>query len=181
MARTLLAVALFALVGCESYSYLDPVGPGKAHTVGNPCPIAYRVLDVRVPNSSARIYVNAFDVGWSGGPAALFMVVSDRPALISNLIHSVAPEQGHTHEVSFPDGKRIQLTAPNGQSVLGELVTVSDGAGGTKAVMLRFPLPDEKWESFSATFPTIVVDRQRITIGNVTFKPGTGTLYGVNC
>jgi hypothetical protein len=139
---------------------LDPAGPGKAHTVGNPCPIPYRVLGVRVPNSSVRIYLNAFDVDWFGGQAAIFVVVSHSRVFFFNLDHSVAPQQKHTHEVSFLDGKRIQLTGPDGQSVSGELVTVSDGAGGTKAVML---------------------DGQRVSIGNVSFKPGTGTLYGINC
>jgi len=186
MARRLLVVALFALAGCDSISYLDPSGPGKTHTIGGPCPIPYRVLDIPVPNSSARIYVNAFDVGPLREPPALFVVVSDSRVFISHLVYSDAPQQKHTHEVSFPDGKRIQLTGRDGQSVSGELVTVSDGAGGTKAAMfkfalpVKFALPDGQWESFTVSFPTIYVDGQRMAIGSVSFKPGRVTIY-INC
>jgi len=86
MARRLLVVALFALAGCDSINYLDPSGPGKTHTIGGPCPIPYRVLDIPVPNSSARIYVNAFDVGPLREPPALFVVVSDSRVFISHLV-----------------------------------------------------------------------------------------------
>ena len=181
MIRVSLAAVLLALGGCESVGYLDPSGPGEARTVGGLCPYPYRVLDIPVSNSDARIYVNAFRANEIARELTIFLVVSDSPVFGYQLARSYAPVQKHPHTVSFPDGMAVQVTPDDGTSVSGTLMSVSDGQGGANAVILRFPVPGHEVTQLSVAFPTIVVDGQRVAIGRVNFKAATATIYGINC
>jgi hypothetical protein len=183
MSRMALAVGLLALAGCESVSYLDPAGTGEARTVGGLCPYPYRVLDIPVPNNDTRIYVNAFGANeYAREATTIFLVVSDSRVWISHLVYANAPRQKHTHKVSFPEGMTIQVTAHDGQAVSGAFTTVSDGEGGTAAVILKFPFSSGREVTrFSVDFPAVVVDGERVEIGRVDFTPARATIYGINC
>jgi len=111
----------------------------------------------------------------------VFLVVSDQPVHLYRLTRPNAIPQKRSHTVSFPDGVTIQATATDGRSVQGDLVTVSDGAGGTAAVVLKYTLPAGRWEHFTVTFPVVVVDSQGVQMGTVTFEPATAPIYGINC
>ncbi|HEV7442082.1 MAG TPA: hypothetical protein VGO18_05770, partial [Steroidobacteraceae bacterium] len=100
MSRRLLGVGLLALAGCQTVGYLDPAGPGKTRTEGGLCPYPYRFLDIPVPNSDARIYVNAFGAHEYARGATIFLVVSDSRVYISHLVFAKAPRQIHPHKVS---------------------------------------------------------------------------------
>jgi hypothetical protein len=179
--RIFMAMGFALLVGCSSVSYLNPIGPGKARTLTGQCPYPYRVLEVVVPESSAWIYVNAFEAHSKAKEATVFVAVSDQPIHLNWEIRPNGTAQKRSHQVSFPDGLAIQVTAADGRSAHGELVTVSDGAGGTAAVVLKYTLPEGNWENFSVTFPAVAVDGQRVEIGTVKFEPGQEPIYGINC
>lgn len=181
MIRLSLVAVFLALCGCESVGYLDPSGPGEARTVGGLCPYPYRVLDIRVPNSDARIYVNAFGANEVAREPTIFLVVSDSPVFGYQLARSYAPAQKHAHRVSFPDGMAVQVTPDEGQAVSGTFTTVSDGGGGATAVILRFPLSSHEVNQLSVVFPTIVVDGQRVEIGRVNFNAARAVIHGINC
>jgi hypothetical protein len=181
MDRSLVAAAVLALAGCQSEGYLDPAGPGEARTVGGICPVVYRVLDIPVPNSDARIYLNAFGKNEVAREAAIFLVVSDSGVFINNVWRGDPHPQRHVHKISFPDGMTLQVTFDDGRTVSGELATVSDGARGTTALILKLVLPDREVSRFSVVFPSVMVDGERVGIGRVDFKPARATIYGINC
>jgi hypothetical protein len=181
MRRSLLAVGLLALAGCESVDYLDPAGPGKARTLGGLCPYPYRVLDIPVSNSDARIYVNAFGAQDHARGATIFLVVSDSRVFISDVVYANARRQKHVHKVFFPEGMSLQVTFEDGQALSGTFDTVSDGAGGTTSVILKFPFSDREVTRFSVVFPPVAVDGERVEIGHVDFKAARATIYGINC
>ena len=169
------------LVGCSSVSYLNPNGAGKARTMPGQCPFPLRVLEVVVPGSTARIYVNAFEADRLASEAVVFLVVSEQPVRLNWVTRPNGDPQKHAHTVSFPEGVAIRVIATDGRSARGDLATQSDGEGGTAAVVLRFSLPAGLWENFTVTFPAVIVDRQRVEIGTVTFEPGHAPIYGINC
>jgi hypothetical protein len=179
--RIFVALGLTSLVGCSSVSYLNPIGPGKAHTLTGLCPYPSRVLEVAVPGSDARIYIDAFEAHTRAAEALVFVAVSDRTIHFNWAIEPNRNLQKQPHTVSFPEGLAIQVNATDGRSAHGGFVTVSDGAGGVAAVVLKYTLPAGVWENFTATFPAITVDGRRVEIGAVKFEPGRATIHGINC
>jgi len=179
--RIVVAIGFALLVGCSSVGYLNPIGSGKARSMPGQCPFPLRVLEVVVPESTARIYVNAFEAHTLASEAAVFLVVSDQPVRRNWVTRTNEGLQKRAHTVSFPEGVAIRVTATDGRSVQGDLVTVSDGAGGTAAVVLKYTLPAGRWEHFTVTFPAVVVDSQQVQMGTVTFEPATAPIYGINC
>ena len=179
--RIFMAIGFAVLAGCHSVSYLNPIGPGKTYSLSGQCPYPTRVLEVVAPGSNARIYISAFEADTKAREALVFVAVSDRPVHLNWMIRPNGTAQKQSHKVSFPDGLTIQVTATDGRTAHGALVTFSDGAGGTAAVILKYTLPAGSWQNFTVTFPAVTVDGQRVEIGTVKFEPGKEPIYGINC
>jgi hypothetical protein len=175
-ATTLLIVTI-VLSGCVSYDFLDPRGNGKSFTVANPCPYPYRVLQVRSKNDQdLRITINVFRSGEYGlKSTTLFVVTSDVSVFGYQIGQFHLPIMHKNHHVSFPDGPTVIIAFPNGTATKGQFNITYDG------LLLSYPISPSTLDSFVVTLPRIEVDGEIITLGEVTFKRDSATLYAINC
>jgi hypothetical protein len=174
--RLLLCSAIL-LSGCMRYDYLDPHGRGKVYTVANPCPVAYRVLEVRTPRDhSVRIEVSALRAGeYDVKDTTLFVVVSDRRVFGYQVGRFQVPTTKKNHDISFPNGTSVKVTFSDGTITEGRFNVSANG------LLLSYPISPKSIDEFTADLPPIMIDGELIDIGQVVFKRASATLYAINC
>jgi len=178
------AICLICVVsclgGCFSYDSLEPRGVGKTSTIGRPNPYPYRAMAIRATQDhNVRILINAFrprDYGL--GSTTIFLAVADHcNYLEGNQVAgygSRSPEMRKPHLLAFPNGRTLTVVLEDGRTFSGDLAPVN-----YDQFVYKFALPLAS-EAFTATFPDVELDGERIEIGKVAFQM-TDSIYYATC
>jgi hypothetical protein len=156
--RTCLALALF-MSGCAlTMDYLNPEGNGNAYTVGNPCPYAYRVLEVRgKKDPQVRVTTGAFRKGEYGlTKTTLFLVASDHEVRGFQVGQFYSPPLKHERQISFPSGTNIRVVLPSGEVVEGLFSIENKGQPTRNAALLSFQISETVLNEFTAFLPPVM-------------------------
>ena len=184
MTRLFLLLVVFVLSGCTStIEYLNPEGKGNAYVVGNPCPYAYKVLEVRgTKDHEVRVTVGAF---WKGEyrltKTTLFLVASDIEVMGYQVGQFHSPALKRQRAISFPNGTNVKVVLPSGEVIEGQFAIDSKGEPTRNAALLSFPISEQVLDEFTAFLPPVMVDGELFNFGAVRFKRTSETWPVGNC
>ena len=184
MTRSLFLCVVLVLSGCAlTKDYLNPEGKGRTYTVGNPCPYAYRVLEVRgTTDPELRVAVGSFRKGEYGlTKTTLFMAISDNVVAGYQVGRLYSPAMTKEHRVSFPGGTSVRVILPSGEVVEGNFSIENKGEPTKRATLLSFAISEKVLDEFTAFLPSVMVDGELFNLGEVHFKRATETWHVANC